>query len=633
MLKLRNRHFFLLDILILLLMPLLAMVLRLDTYQIPTKYLPALIGYTAAATCVRLLVFYFFGIYERYWRFASIEELAIITLAVGASTAALGLGLLLARLIALFPFPRSVVLIDGLLALVLVGGLRFSIRLIEEVSVRSGDPDSQKVLIMGAGDAGQMVSRELLKNPELNMEPIGFVDDDAGKRGTRIHGIKVLGGREDIPYIAQVHGVSRMIIAMPTASGSVIREVVNICENANIETKIIPGIFELLDGTVSVSQIRDVDIEDLLRREPIHTDYDAVKKMLEGKIVLVTGGGGSIGGELCRQICLFHPKLLVILGHGENSIFEIQQEMRLRIESDVSIIPLIADIRSPERIRVVMETFRPEIVFHAAAHKHVPLMEMNPAEAVTNNIIGTENLIKAALEHDVDRFVMISTDKAVNPTSIMGASKRVAELLVIRAARESGNAFVSVRFGNVLGSRGSVLSTFEQQIASGGPVTVTHPEVRRYFMTIPEAVQLVLQASVLGSAGELLIFDMGEPHLIADLARDLIELSGFEAGRDIDIEFVGLRQGEKLFEELFIPGEQYSRTKHEKIFLVGYDGQPYPDDLDSALKELERAALQNDRQMIVGGLKHLVPQFQPADATLAEDCFDWEVTRSGLPEG
>ena len=416
------------------------------------------------------------------------------------------------------------------------------------------------------------------------------------------------------------YSAHQVIIAMPTASGKVIREIVDICEHAEVQTQIMPGMYELLDGTVSVNHLRNVEIEDLLRRAPVETDIERVAALIRGKRVLVTGGGGSIGSELCRQIRRCRPAELIVLGHGENSVFDICNELN-RLESrevaqsgngsePMKVRAVIADIRFGRRIHDVFADCRPHIVFHAAAHKHVPLMEVNPAEAISNNLGGTHNVLDAALAVDVEHFVMISTDKAVNPTSIMGASKRSAELLVHQAAQRSGKPYVAVRFGNVLGSRGSVVLTFKQQIAAGGPVTVTHPEMLRFFMTIPEAVQLVLQAAVLGTGGEVFVLDMGEPVKIVDLARDLIELSGLQEGRDIDIEFSGIRPGEKLYEELFIPGEAYERTRHEKIFIAGNASSFVDANLDDSVEALLAAAQRNDRMAIIRSLQKLIPESQ-----------------------
>ena len=470
-----------------------------------------------------------------------------------------------------------------------------------------------------------MIVRELQRNPQLNMHVVAFFDDDLGKHDVRIHGVPVCGDRHAIPAVVQKQHIRKVIIAMPTVPGREIRDIVNICERAGVDTKIVPGVYELLDGTVSITQLRNVEIEDLLRRDAIHTDIEAVRHLIQGRRVLVTGGGGSIGSELCRQVWRCGPSELVLLGHGENSIFDIHNELKGLEERDwrnstmdgdsssppaSRIKPLIADIRFPERIQAVFERYRPQIVFHAAAHKHVPLMEANPSEAVTNNTLGTRNLINAALSVGVERFVMISTDKAVNPTSVMGASKRVAELLVHKAAMQSGKPYVAVRFGNVLGSRGSVIHTFKRQIAAGGPITVTHPDMQRYFMTIPEAVQLVLQSSVLGQGGEVFILDMGEPVKIIDLARDLIELSGLEIGRDIDITFSGIRPGEKLFEELFVSGEAYHRTRHDKIFIAANASSFVPPDLEGAICDLDKAACDQDAAAILACLHNLVPEYR-----------------------
>ncbi len=479
---------------------------------------------------------------------------------------------------------------------------------------------------MGAGSAGAMMVRELRENPQVGLEPVAFVDDDPQKRDMSIHGVPVLGGSEEIPRLARQLGVQQVIIAMPSAPGRSIRRVLELCERAGVRAKSMPGIYELLDGKVSVRQLRDVQIEDLLRRKPVRTDIGAVYELLRGRRVLITGGGGSIGSELCRQVLRCEPSELIVLGHGENSVFAIEGALRRAAPRAVTITPVIADIRFPERIDAIFARHQPEIVFHAAAHKHVPLMEANPAEAITNNVLGTRNLLRAAEASGVRHFVMISSDKAVNPTSVMGASKRVAELLVHQAALRTGRPFVAVRFGNVLGSRGSVVLTFKEQIAAGGPVTVTHPEMTRYFMTIPEAVQLVLQAATLGSGGEVFTLDMGEPVKIVDLARDMIELSGLEVGRDIEIAFTGIRPGEKLYEELFVAGEDYERTFHEKIFIACNASNLVPVALDESVRLLEHAARRDDARTILNTLCALIPGFshpgapalQPADGQARE---------------
>ncbi|MCS6845352.1 MAG: polysaccharide biosynthesis protein [Caldilineales bacterium] len=619
--------------------------LRVDGVYALRTYAADLLTYIPVALLVRLLIFYWYGLYNRYWRYASVQELVQIVWAVGVSSLAVVALFFAVRLPALglcqaWPsacgLPRSIPFIDSLLVLLSVGAVRFSIRSVElwRYRARLGE-GTRRVLIVGAGDAGTHIAREMRHNPQLGMDPLGFVDDDPAKQGTRIHGILVLGGRQDIPRLVEEHPIAQVVIAMPTAPGKVIREVLEVCEAVGVPARTMPGTYELLDGRVSVNQLRPVEIEDLLRREPVETDFAAVQELIRGRRVLVTGAGGSIGSELCRQVLRCDPAQLVLLGHGENSIFDIHSElvhqtMRRRARSKPQrngsgvemvpsstraarpcIVPVLADVRNADRIRAIFQQYRPHIVFHAAAHKHVPLMEQNPAEAITNNVWGTQCVVQAALASGVERFVLISTDKAVNPTSVMGASKRVAELIVLQAARQTGRPYVAVRFGNVLGSRGSVVHTFRQQIAAGGPVTVTHPDMQRFFMTIPEAVQLVLQAATMGAGGEIFVLDMGKPVKILDLARDMIELSGLEVGRDIDIVFTGLRPGEKLYEELFVAGEQYTQTQHAKIFIAANAGQFIPHDLDRAIEALVATATADNREGIRAALQALVPEYQP----------------------
>jgi FlaA1/EpsC-like NDP-sugar epimerase len=523
------------------------------------------------------------------------------------------------------PYMRSgsIWLLQSVLSFLFLGGSRFILRMVQEryrpqelLRLRAFIQNPNRVLIVGAGDSGAMIVREILANPTLGYRLVGIVDDDLAKYRYKLYGVPVLGDRSAIPEIVKDYQVDQIIIAIPTASGKDIRDIVRICEAAGIHPRTIPGLYSLLDGRVSLSQVRNVDIEDLLRRDPVHTNTTAVRDLLHGRRVLITGGGGSIGSELCRQILRCRPSDLILVGHGENSVFEIQNELlretaKLGLSDKCAIHAVVADIRFGDRIERIFRHYRPEIVFHAAAHKHVPLMEDNPAEAITNNVTGTRHILKAALAANVDRFVMISTDKAVNPTSVMGASKRAAELLVLEAANQTGKPFVAVRFGNVLGSRGSVVLTFKQQIAAGGPITVTDPNMKRFFMTIPEAVQLVLQASVLGKGGEVFLLDMGEPVKIVDLARDLIELSGLEVGRDIDIVYSGLRPGEKLFEELFVKGELYERTEHDKIFIAANASRIVPDGLDAFVTALEEAAGANDRGAILRNLQNLIPEYTP----------------------
>lgn len=577
--KLRNRHFFLLDLILLAGVPALALLLR-DTPESWDTFLPEILAFTCLALAIKIPVFYSFGLYRQYWRYASANELIQIFGSVAVSTVILMTvfwslrytGILFAG-----GFPRSIPLLDGLLSILVVGATRFSIRIAEYWSDRTQAADNRRrVLIVGAGNSGAMIVRELRSSRRLHLVPVGFVDDDRNKQSMRILGVPVLGARAQLDTLIKTYAIDECIIAMPTAPGEVIRQVVRVCEARKIGYKTVPGMFELISGQVSVTRLRDVQIEDLLRREPKQVDMSAVSTQLAGRRVLVTGAGGSIGSELCRQILRARPAQLIMVGHGENSLFVLMTELR-RIQaanpqlSGLQLHCVVADVRDRPRMDRVFLKCKPEIVFHAAAHKHVPLMESNPEDAITNNVLGTRNLVELSETHGVAQFVMVSSDKAVNPVSVMGVTKRVAEKIVTEAAHRSGRPFVCVRFGNVLGSRGSVVPLFLQQIANGGPVTVTHPEMTRYFMTIPEAVQLVLQAATLSHKGELFVLDMGQPVRISDLARDLIELSGYRVGLDIEITYSGLRPGEKLFEELFLETEKYQTTAHSSIFVANQD--------------------------------------------------------------
>ena len=611
--RLRNRYFFLIDLVLLPLAAYFSFVLRLERLDV-APYWDGFALFALIAVIVTPALLRVSGVYSCYWRYASIDELFLLT---GASTISAVLAgatslLITTAFLVEAAIPRSVPLIYLLLVLGATAFPRLAVRIAGRYNGKGNHArPRQAVAIMGAGDAGAMILREIHSSPHVNMEVVGLLDDDPDKRGVRIHGVPVLGDRYDIPRVVEGYNVRCVIIAIPTALGRQIREIVAICEQTGVQMKIVPGIYELLDGTVSVNQLRDVDIEDLLRREPVQTDTAAVHALLRSRRVLVTGGGGSIGSELCRQILRCGPAELILLGHGENSIFAITPNLKAQAEPETTIRPVIADIRSAERVQHVFAAVRPDVVFHAAAHKHVPLMEANPCEAITNNVLGTRHLLAAAQASDTERFVMISTDKAVNPTSVMGASKRVAEMLVHRAAEATERPYVAVRFGNVLGSRGSVVLTFKQQIARRSPVTVTDPEMKRYFMTIPEAVQLVLQAAVLGQSGGTFVLDMGEPVKIVDLARDLIELSGLEIGRDIDITFVGRRPGEKLIEELFVEGESHCRTEHEKIFFASNARSLIPQELETIVAALIESAQRNDATGVQRELQNLLPEYRP----------------------
>jgi FlaA1/EpsC-like NDP-sugar epimerase len=498
--------------------------------------------------------------------------------------------------------------IDGLLTAAAVSAPRLFIRVFARRPRQRRRDDAKRALIVGAGSAGEIIVKELIGHPQLALEPIGFVDDDSLKHGHRLCDRPVLGSLATIPEVVHRYDVDELVIAMPRAPGPVVRRVVRAAEEAGVQTRTVPAIFDILSGRVAVGTLREVRIEDLLRRAPITTDLNQVRSLAGGETVLITGAGGSIGGELCRQLASLGPAQILLLGHGENSIFEVRQEL-IRLYPGVSYVPLIADVRDRQRLSEVFARYRPFAVFHAAAHKHVPLMECNIAEAVTNNILGTQNVTELAADHAVEHFVLISTDKAVQPTNIMGATKRVAEQIVQDIADVSGRNFVAVRFGNVLGSRGSVVPTFLQQIKSGGPVTVTHPEMRRYFMTIPESVQLVLQAGALGKGGEVFVLDMGDAVKIVDLATDLIRLSGLEVGADIEIRFTGPRPGEKLSEELFFDSEDALPTGHPKVLKA--KNSPLPTGLSVVVDKVVHAA-QSGRpnSELIALLQRLVPDFQ-----------------------
>jgi FlaA1/EpsC-like NDP-sugar epimerase/EAL domain-containing protein (putative c-di-GMP-specific phosphodiesterase class I) len=620
-LRLRNRHFLAADTTIFLITPILALALRLDKIFVHRVYGTDVLIVTILFLVVKIVLLSLFGFYRRCWRYASIDELIQVVASMTAAVIVQSwLFYLLYYSSALIDeLPRSLPLLDGILSLILVGGVRFSVRAVERMYQlpRTIHP-YERALIIGAGHAGVSLVQTIQHNPKLGFYAVGFVDDDPTKLGLRIRGVRVLGDCRSIPDIIRAFNIERVIIAMPTVSGKIVREILDRCQSLGVATSTLPSMHEILSGNARLASIRDVKIEDLLRREPIKTDVADVSHFLNGKRVLITGAGGSIGGEICRQVLQCCPAEILLVGHGENSVFNIQQELKQILDSGHScsnaprLTTLIADIRFALRLEYAFEKFRPDIVFHAAAHKHVPLMEANSPEAITNNVVGTKNLLDLAIRYNVKHFVMISTDKAVNPTSIMGASKRAAEMLVLKAAQKSKKPFVVVRFGNVLGSRGSVVPTFKRQIAAGGPITITHPDICRYFMTIPEAVQLVLQAAVIGQGGEVFMLKMGEPVKIVDLAKDLIRLSGYELGKDIDIVYTGLRPGEKLYEELFIPGERYESTQHEKIVSVSNASGIIPPNLELMVAALCEAANLNDSKAIISLLQQLVTEYQPS---------------------
>ena len=540
-----------------------ALLLRFDG-QVPVAYLVLFRQTALIFTFIRLSIFFLAGLYRNLWQYASVRELIHIVAAVSVSSAAIYLTSLFSYSI----FPRSVYVISWLLQLLLIGGTRLGMRVLQTMVHKKVEGYQKKVLIVGAGEAGAVVANELKKNREnFCYKPVGFIDDDPDKKGKFLQGIKIFGGREVLPDIIKSLEVDEVIVAIPSAPKKILKEIADKCKSFPVRLKTLPGVYELIEGTVSLKALRDVNIEDLLGRESIKLNMTEIAGYLEGKTILITGGGGSIGSELCRQVIKYRPQRLLIFGHGENSVFNIYREM-LKNYQEEDIIPLIGSVQDPARLEEIFALYKPHVVFHAAAHKHVPLMEENPKEAIKNNVFGTRNVAQAALYHQARYFVLVSTDKAVNPTSVMGATKRVAEMTIQAMSSGSRTRFCAVRFGNVLGSRGSVVPLFREQISTGGPVTVTHPEMVRYFMTIPEAVQLIIQAGAMGRKGEIFVLDMGEPVKILDLASDLIRLSGFEPGRDIDIVFSGIRPGEKLYEETLTEMEGVTGTRHEKIFIA-----------------------------------------------------------------
>lgn len=609
----RKISLLIIDTLLLNIAYLFSFYLRFD-YNIPYQYFILYKKSFYLVTLINIITFIFFKQYNKIWRYANLRDimdLMVVTI-IGNSIASLALFLLQIHL------PRSIYPLYWFLSIILI----ISSRILYGNYMNSANNIAKnvvykRVLIIGAGSAGRMLIRELKNHPEIGMRPIAILDDDKSKLYRSIDGVPVVGRIDDIKDIINEKEINEVIFAIPSAPKSLLKRVIDKCSEVHIKVKTLPGIYELVDGTVSVNNIRDVDINDLLRREPVKVNLDEISNYIKGKKVMITGGGGSIGSELCRQVARFSPSHLIILDIYENNIYDVQQELK-RKYPDLNMSCIIANIRDEKRIGNIFGNYKPDIVFHAAAHKHVPLMEDSPQEAIKNNVYGTLNLVKYADLHNVKKFVMISTDKAVNPTSIMGATKRICELMIQSFDKRSNTEFVAVRFGNVLGSNGSVIPLFKKQIAEGGPVTVTHKEVKRYFMTIPEAVQLVIQAGALAKGGEIFVLDMGEPVKIIDLARDLIRLSGFEPDVDIPIVITGLRPGEKLFEELLLSKDKYVSTKHDKIFIE----KPVFDDYDGLMLLLEKYRANIDDMsidQIKAFIKRLVPEYNPSYVETMEE--------------
>ncbi len=597
---------FSIDFLILVLATPLAYLLRLEWTL--GSYLDSVLLVTAVAIPVKLAIIYYEKFYIQSWHRVGLNDLFSLGRGILIYTSLFVLASVALRNIAFIPY--SVPFIEAMLLIIGLGSVRIMNRFWYEYKFslyRIPRQGAKRVLIAGAGDAGAMIARQMLRHPMEGMIPIGFLDDDPSKQKQRFLGLDVLGSTEQASAVIRKYDVDVLLIAMPSETGHIVRKLVEkVRNNDALEYKILPSIQELINGEVSINEIRDINLEDLLRRDPVELNTKEIASYLHDRTILVTGAGGSIGSEIVRQIAPFSPKKVLLLGRGEFSIYKFEQELR-KAYPTLSYHPVIADIRDVNTLASVFDEFEPELVFHAAAHKHVPLMEKNPAQAILNNVGGTKNLIELSLEKNVRHFVNISTDKAVNPTSVMGASKRIAEYLVEQGSKKAGENqnFVSVRFGNVLGSRGSVITKFKEQIKQRESITVTHPDMTRYFMTIPEASQLVLQAGGLSQNGAVYVLEMGEPVKIMDLAKDLIRLSGLEPNRDIPIEIIGKRPGEKLYEELLTTDEGAEVTRYEKIQSAHQNGLPKSFDL--MLDDLINAALDNDKVAIRTILMELIP--------------------------
>ena len=579
--------------------------------SIPLVYRSNWLYYAVLVTSLRMVCFYFFSLYNSLWGYSSLPEMIQIIKAITASSVLI---YLVDQVI--FnpspPIPKSIHFISLVINLFMVGGSRLAIRLRQEMLniFENRKKQRRRVLVIGAGQAGALIIREMQQQPTPYL-PVAILDDNFNKIKRYLHGVPVVGSIKQLPQAVREYQIDEVLVAIPSASKKRLREIVALARETGLPIRIIPGLLAAGNVKVTLDQVREVQIEDLLGREPVKLNVEEIAGYLKGERVLVTGAGGSIGSELCRQVARFEPECLLLLGRGENSIYEIDQELKETFPA-LRKTPVIADVRDRGRLEQIFREYRPTVVFHAAAHKHVPLMESAPDEAVKNNVFGTRNVAELSDKYGVKRFVMISTDKAVNPTSVMGATKRVAEMLIQLLARKSKTKFCAVRFGNVLGSRGSVIPLFQHQIAKGGPVTVTDPEMVRFFMTIPEAVSLVIQAGAMGEYGEIFILDMGEPVKIVDLAHDLIRLSGLVPGEDIKIEFCGIRPGEKLYEEILTSEEGTNATRHERIFVSK------PNDLDPELfwedlTYLEKWVATADRVKVVAKLKQMIPRYTPSD--------------------
>lgn len=554
--------------------------------------------FTLSAVILRPLILHFLGIYKYIWRYAKTREYLNLVFAVFLGSIVLTpLTLFLLYPCCMESFPRSMLGLEGIISLLLFGSVRVALKNFEQYpgdhyNPKTAGNQTQNALIIGAGSAGSLIVQELRANPQLGLTPVAFLDDDPQKIGRTVLLLPVFGPGERLPEVVNRLKIDVVVIAIPTAPGEVIRKFVQLCEQVGVPSKIVPGLYEIISGRVSISRLRPINVGDLLRREAVHVDSAQICNFVRDKTILVTGAGGSIGSELCSQILSCHPSQLIAIGHGENSLYGLLDYISVQFKDPQNLVVQIADIRDQHRMQSIFQRYPPEIIFHAAAHKHVPLMEDNLEDAVTNNILGTWNLVQLAIQYEVSNFVLISTDKAVQPVNVMGMTKNIAEHIIRLAAAHTGRPYVSVRFGNVLGSRGSVIHRFQRQIAAGGPVTITHPDMERYFMTIPEAVQLVLQAAVFGNDGETFVLDMGDPVKISELAQEMIKLPGYQVGRDIEIQYTGLRPGERLSERLFNQHEAIGHTEHPKILVThtepGMTLQAFAQEIQT-LEELARS--------------------------------------------
>ena len=591
------------DVITIIGVALISLLIRFDGYITP-HYMQQMVDGLPIMVISYIVMLLSMHLYTRIWRYAGMREMVAVLIAT-----TLGAGLFYTGMYVFDKsLPRSIYLISWILSTGVIGIGRMVLHYIamQYGGKQSTDADMVNTLIIGAGDAGATIAREIERYHKRSRKVIGFIDDDEAKFNRLMGGVRILGNRHDIPSIVKENKVKEIIIAMPSVTRNEIRNIMEICSPLKCKVNTLPGMYQLLDDEVLVSHLHPVSIEDLLERDEVRLDMDIVEHYIRDKVVLVTGAGGSIGSEICRQIMRVGPKMLLLLGHGENSIYLINQELK-NIYKDGPIIPIIADIRDKQQLDQIFTQYNPQVVFHAAAHKHVPLMEIQPMAAVLNNIYGTRNVADVAGRHGVERFVMISTDKAVNPTSVMGATKRVAEKVIISMNDTYDTKYITVRFGNVLGSRGSVIPLFKKQIEAGGPVTVTDPEMTRYFMTIPEASQLVLQAGAMGKGGEVFLLDMGEPVKIIDLARNMIRLSGLEPDKDIHIKITGLRPGEKKYEELLTSEEGTNRTNHTKIFEAALDTV----DRDWLMKKIGTFDSCETDMDVIGVLQDIIPTYTP----------------------